>query len=209
MKSLTVLAVGIFLLGSLIGALAGLSASPVVAPLLPLLFTLLTAGGGVWVARAGTKSSASPERERQRHILTLGIALVAFVSGFIPGLWTGIAAKLHPDKVWFLEDRRQPAYGEISFEDPRLLAAAISLDTRMEAAGLGLEKRRQILGQVFNAIVKRAKAAKAMTKEDIEALNAILRLPDPLPAATTSPFWRDFGDAMAYEVNLDKSKGAV
>lgn len=209
LKPLAVLSVGIFLLGSLIGALAGLSSSPIVAPLLPLLFTLLTAGGGLWVAISGTKSTAPAERERLRQMSTLGISLVAFVVGFIPGLWVGIAAKLHPDKVWFLQDTRRPAYGDLSFDDPRLLAATINLDRRMESEGLGQAKRRQILSQVLNGIRERTKVASSMTPQDLDALNAILKLPDSSTQPPARPFWKAFDDAMAYYPTLDRLKGAV
>jgi hypothetical protein len=64
---------GCALLGFLIGISAGLSESPIVAVMVPLLFALLSGGGGFYVAKADLSKP-----EEKRRIATLGKLLSAF-----------------------------------------------------------------------------------------------------------------------------------
>jgi hypothetical protein len=159
----TILAIGVLLFAGMIGLLAGVSASPVVAALLPLLFALLTAGGGIWLIRSDAKVLLLSKR----HALALGLQLLAFIIGFLPGLWAGIYVRFYPDTVGL--PSRAPAYDKLEFTDPLLLAWMISLDERMKASNLPFPRRQQILGRLFESINK-----EGLSSEEIESLTAIL-----------------------------------
>ena len=78
-----------FAIGSAIGAMVGLSQSPVVAVALPLLFGLIAGGGGLWVFKV------SAEDEGQLEVLKLGmIGVLVFSVGFIISLSIGIILRL-------------------------------------------------------------------------------------------------------------------
>jgi hypothetical protein len=64
---------GCALLGFLIGISAGLSESPIVAVMVPLLFALLSGGGGFYIAKANLADPAE-----KRRIATLGKLLSVF-----------------------------------------------------------------------------------------------------------------------------------
>lgn len=179
MKNFSLFFLGVFLIAGVIGLLTGLTASPVVSVLIPLIFSLLTAGGAVYVERgmqpSGTKA---PPGDRRKRASVLGLQLVAFSLGFLVGLWPGSAAKLHPEKVWFFEGKVTPAYGEFHFEDLRVLTAVIALDEKMKSSGLALESRRTIIEAVYTALRDRMKAnGGTIVSSDLEAVRNLLGLP--------------------------------
>ena len=202
-----VLFLGVLLLGLLAGALTGISASPVVGPLLPLLFALLSTGGGFWYLKSSTGSGWN--RTVQRKALLLGLQLIIFVVGFTPGLWLGAAAKLHSDRIWHVDSARHPSYGRLKFADIRLLAVVIRLDDQMERAGLAQDQRRRILEELVAAMAKRA-SNEALSSDDADALTAILASTAILTSMEASPAHEkndrsNFRDPVAIERPLEGS----
>ena len=198
MKSYALFFLGVFSIASIIGLLTGLSASPVVSVLIPLIFGLITAGGAIYIARGAETAGTTTPSDRQERALVLGVQLIAFSLGFILGLWPGSAAKLHPEKVWLLEARVKPAYGDLKFEDLRVLAAVIELDQKMKASGLEREGRQAIIKSIYDAIQKRALDGNGViAASDLEGVKAILGV--PATSSTTSPLYipvaRSYEDA--------------
>jgi hypothetical protein len=197
-----VLFLGVLLLGLLAGTLAGISASPVVGPLLPLLFALLSTGGGFWYLKSSTGSGW--DRTSQRKALLLGLQLIVFVLGFAPGLWLGAAAKLHSDRIWHVDSARHPSYGSLKFTDVRLLEVVIRLDAQMERGGLAREQRQRILEQLVTTIAKRA-SAEVLSANDVAALTATLASLGASPVKDEGDGLLHFRDPVAIEVPpLDK-----
>jgi hypothetical protein len=192
-----VLFLGVLLLGLLAGTLTGISASPVVGPLLPLLFALLSTGGGFWYLKSSTGSGW--DRTSQRKALLLGLQLIVFVFGFTPGLWLGAAAKLHSDRIWHVESARHPSYGSLKFTDVRLLAVVIRLDDQMERAGLAQEQRQRILEQLVATMAKHA-SDDVLSANDVAALTATLASVGASPVKAESDGFLHFRDPVAIEV---------
>lgn len=198
-----VLFLGVLLLGLLAGTLTGISASPVVGPLLPLLFALLSTGGGFWYLKSSTGNGW--DRASQRKALLLGLQLIVFVLGFAPGLWLGAAAKLHSDRIWHVDSSRHPSYGSLRFTDVRLLEAVIRLDAQMERAGLAQEQRRRILEQLVATIAKRA-SDDVLSASDVAALTATLASVGASSVKEESDSSLHFRDPVAIEVPPPNNK---
>ncbi|MFO0699748.1 MAG: hypothetical protein U0236_11000 [Nitrospira sp.] len=136
MKPLIVFYAGVGAVAVIIGLLTGLSSSPVVGILMPLVFSVLTAGGTVYahlvkMSEANKTSLLSSTVSPQ----TLGKQLLCFSIGFLLGLWLGVQAKLTPSLLWHSGSARIPAYDSstIAFQDTRLLAAAMKLDSDIDS----------------------------------------------------------------------------
>lgn len=170
-KSLVVPLFGVGAIAFTIGLTTGISASPVVGVLIPLLFGLLTAGGGVYVVK-----NLPALREAGT---SLGAYLVVFSLAFLVGLWAGSAAKLHPEQVWFFEDRVRPAYGELEAFDLRVTAAFLRLDRQMSQSGLRFEERVRVLRKLQDRIKSRLDSdTGGLASTDEDATKAILGLSD-------------------------------
>ena len=92
--------IGIGAMGLIIGLLSGISESPIVSVLLPLLFALITAGGNlyiVWGQKADDQDVT--RRIRSERARFLGSQLVTFSSTFVMGLWCGVLAKFNSEAV--------------------------------------------------------------------------------------------------------------
>ena len=150
-KKTRLLAVGLASIAVTIGILVGLSATPVVGSMIPLLFTLVTAGG---VAAAVVRTSQG--LPRMQSLAGCGLGLAVFSFAFLAGLYLGVAAKLHWRSFWLASDRYEPAYQTLAYTDLRLLAAAIKLDKDMVASGLEYDNRALIFSSVRDAMAQRA-----------------------------------------------------
>jgi hypothetical protein len=132
-------AVGFGCLGLAIGVLGGLSRSPVVATLLPLLFGLVSGASGVYVARAELTSNAGRARLAELgKVLT--IFSLAVVAGSLYGvlLRTGAPASALIPHSSLEEPARFEAGTGISLEDRLRL---VGMRTRLRL--LGAEKAEQ------------------------------------------------------------------
>jgi hypothetical protein len=87
-RALAVYAVGVGVVGFLVGAVAGASSTPVISSLLPLLFAVLGGTGGVYVATIDLSQPSSPG-----NIRVVGSVLLSFAAATILGLATGIVAR--------------------------------------------------------------------------------------------------------------------
>ncbi len=93
--------VGIILMALMIGLLSGVSESPVVATLLPLLFGLITAGGNLYVLWGKKAEDETPKKkERETRARFLGTQFVLFAVFFLVGMWSGVYIKFHPQMFW-------------------------------------------------------------------------------------------------------------
>jgi hypothetical protein len=148
---------GVFALALVLGLLAGITASPVVGTLIPLLFALLTAGGAIYVVKGGEPGKAAVDAAEQRlRAGFLGRQLASFAFGFLIGMYAGVAAKFSPERIWVLDATASPAYSAMTFTDLTVLAAALEMDNRMRVSGLPLGERRRIFAQLDTALRYRA-----------------------------------------------------
>jgi hypothetical protein len=148
---------GVFALALVLGLLAGITASPVVGTLIPLLFALLTAGGAIYVVKGGEPGkTASDAAEQHLRASFLGRQLASFAIGFIIGLYAGVTVKFSPERIWTLDAAAGPAYSAMTFPDPTVLAAALELDNRMRMSGMPLAERRRIFSELDAAFRYRA-----------------------------------------------------
>lgn len=148
------LGAALIVFGLIVGLLTGISQSPVVAVLLPLIFSLATAGGAVYIARAPQKSDALLGPTMAARASLLAGQLLAFSLGFLPGLWLGVDAKLSPGAYWGAAARPvfEPSFSEFSFKEIELLRAARAVDIDLFRAKVGKAERRRILKELLGAI---------------------------------------------------------
>lgn len=188
-KRTWVFPLGIGLPALTIGITTGLSASPVVGILIPLLFSLITAGGGVFVLR-------NLDKFRDGAASLPGALLIVFSLCFLAGLWLGSAAKLHPEKIWVLPGPPRPAYAGLEPVDFQVTAAMMALDRRMAASGLGFEDRVRLLNQLQKSIERRIDPEDhELDGDDLEGAKAVLGLP-------SEPGW-SFKDPVALGPSME------
>lgn len=171
---------GIFLLALVIGLVTGMTVTPVVGVVVPLLFSLLTAGGAVFVI-AGKEEpggKAGPT-ERSARAGLLGKQLIAFAFGFALGLWLGVAGKYHASAVWLREEGPKPVFQDLSakYTDLGLLAAVMELDGKMAVSGVSADSRKAVLEAVVTAVRGRADEKGAISERDASAIADILKPP--------------------------------
>lgn len=139
---------GIFAMALIIGLLTGVSASPVVAVIIPLLFSAVTAGGAVYAFNASDNVAASRKK-------FLGINALLFSGAFVAGLWLGVAAKFNPKTIWPGIKEPLYVYSELGTTDATLLVALIEIERRMIGVGTGAQRRKEILTRIVESINKR------------------------------------------------------
>lgn len=157
---------GTFTMALVIGLLTGVSASPVVTVIIPLLFSAVTAGGAVYTFNSNENISASRK-------LFLGVNGLLFSSGFIIGLWFGVAAKLNPTSVWPVIEKPAFIYSEIKQVDATMLIALIEIERRMIGVGTSTEKRREVLGKIVESINKRRHEDGTLDSDDRRMLEKV------------------------------------
>jgi hypothetical protein len=157
-----VFGIGLGAIAFAIGLLTGMSSSPVVASLIPLLFTLITAGG---IAAAVKGGSSLPFKSPKDY----GLGLIVFALAFLLGLYAGVFSKLHAGSIWFREATSKPAYQNLNYSDFRLLAVALKLDNEMIASGLPPESRQAVFDQLQLAMAKRAQQRQAIADRSLMA----------------------------------------
>jgi hypothetical protein len=174
---------GMGLIGVVIGLLTGASSSPVVAVILPLLFTLMTAGGNFYVVWGERQREAdAPSRDRSARAKFLGGQLTVFAVGFLVGVWSGILAKLRPDLLWPVQVGR-PAYAAMT-PSPTFASLPVyrHLDNVLVSDGVPYAKRLELLhamqipAEVLSQTVSRVSSSRVL---DIPALE--------IPAPAVSP----------------------
>ena len=183
--------VGTVLLALVIGALVGVSASPVVGVAVPLLFALLTAGGALYVV-LGKEEAASSTRDRRQRAAFMGKQLVAFALGVIPGIWLGAFAKIHSETVWGTAPRQESAIIGLNYTDARELAASILLDERLVAAHIPVTERKKMLSTLHQAVVARAQKTpdQNLTAADAAAMDSVSKT---LPSGKAPPEKQNIG----------------
>lgn len=185
---------GTALLALVIGALIGVSASPVVGVTVPLLFALLSAGGALYVvlgkdepattptpgpADAAAAPAAHPPplspRQRRQRAAFLGKQFIAFAAGILVGVWIGVWVKLHSENVWGIRPNQEAAIIELDFTDARDLASTLVLDERLIAAHVPLDKRHSLLTKLHEAVAnRRGKDDQSLASDDASAALAVL-----------------------------------
>lgn len=167
--SFLVLYLGILAFAGIIGFLTGVSSSPIVATVVPIIFTVLTAGGTIYSVLG--KDDAPNQKSGHERARFLGFQLLTFALGFFLGLWSGVAVKFNPDAIWLFRQKSTPAYSSMGYTDVRFLATAIELDRRMIKSGLNIDDRSKIFEQIDTARHERRKAFIAAKQKTDELLN--------------------------------------
>lgn len=163
---------GTFAMALVIGLLSGVSASPVVAVIIPLLFSAVTAGGAVYAFNANENVAASRKT-------FLGINTLLFSVGFLLGLWLGVAAKFNPSSVWPGIGKPTFIYSELQHADVTTLVALIELERRMIDTGTNASVRKEILEEIVESINKRKGEDGTLDPDDRRMLEKVA-----LPQAT-------------------------
>lgn len=168
--------------------LTGLSSTPIITIVVPLIFSIFTAGGAIYVIKN--------EKDKKPHSLGfkstfLGLQLLSFTVGFSLGVWTGVQLKIKPDVIWSSNVLENPVYADMRFTDSRMLLAAMKLDALMIHSGLKTEQRKEIFENLEKAQKKRSEHIKErvlvtddlvtilsmpMVKETHKAANDVLEL---------------------------------
>ena len=171
--------IGIFFMGILTGALSGASVSPVVCVLLPLLFTMLAAGGNfvvIWGNR--NEDNRINKLARNQRANFLGLQFLSFSIGFLAGLWIGVYAKYNAETVWRTDYR--PAYSALPAHDPDTLKLLRDIDAILTIDRVRYDDRQRILESLH---------AKLVSAEVLSAMPAPSGMPTtasptPTPAIT-------------------------
>ena len=154
---------GLALMAGLIGFLSGLSSSPIIDTLLPLLFALITAGGNAYIllGKGDKKADLKLGVDAQRAGF-IGAQLLIFTLFFLPGLWTGVAVKFNPDSLW-PQPKNKPIYADISDDNPAVVNLLRTYDITMINDGIGKEKRKKILLEIHKTKTKWADKTNLLT----------------------------------------------
>lgn len=185
--------VGVFAIAVAIGLISGMSSSPVVATLIPVLFSLVT-GTGLVVSAGRTgegydreestaRSSTATDEDSDRGA-RLGRQLALFAAGFVLGIGFGIGARLYVEYVW--SQQSQPAYNAAQYTDAGALSAAIALDKAMIATGLCRDERARLLRELKPAASPPQSATEVSSASTGAGGNAGDSLPMSSPADSGS-----------------------
>jgi hypothetical protein len=153
---------GIMAIAFVIGLLSGISASPVVAVILPLLFGLFSVGGAAVALRKAFAASADGGDDTSADVGLIGKQLIGFAGGFLIGMWLGVGVKIRAIAVWPSPENSAPAFSALRPSDMLTLSAAIDIDGRMQAAGVPLRQRIEL----FQAL--RSEMQRRSTQEIVE-----------------------------------------
>ncbi len=144
---------GCAFLGVLIGLGAGLSSSPVVATILPLLLTLIVGTGGLYITRVDA-SSFDPRKLRALGITLVVFAMVVFLSG-----WVGIYIRIqHQASGVSLEST-----DEISSTSEYL--EILMLKIKLKNAGVAEADQKRIVELAISDLVR---LKESVSKEEIQ-----------------------------------------
>jgi hypothetical protein len=178
---------GTSMLALIVGVLIGVSSSPVVAVVVPLLFALLSAGGGLYIILGKDAEAEVTSRARVQRAAFMGKQLVSFALGVGLGLWCGVWAKVHGNDLWAASP--ESTIVGLSFSDTRALVGLLELDRRLQNAGVQHAERMRLLSQLNAAINARTDKAKAaLADSDSEALEELLKnLPESKPSESGVP----------------------
>jgi hypothetical protein len=150
LRAMLLFCLGIAVMGLLTGILSGISASPVVSVVIPLVFALISAGGGfyiIWGKRDGDENISKKNRSVRARFM--GIQMLAFAPCFMIGLWAGVYAKFNSDRLW-PQHSKQPAYVRFASSDPALLHYLRSLDSTLASDGVSISDRTRILQALYD-----------------------------------------------------------
>jgi hypothetical protein len=139
--TLTSLLVAMFSLGTVTGLLVGLSQSPVVGVLLPLLFSLLGGAGGFFVLKTDFSEPAP-----QRSLLVYSLCLLSIAIGTGSGLYLGMYQK-GARTSWSLLGADEAGFipGDTSNEEA---LSWVLLDARLHLLGLSREQRLSLMRRI-------------------------------------------------------------
>ena len=156
--------VGIALVAFVIGSISGLSSDPIVKILLPLIFSLFTAGGAVYVVIANEKhEKKDTPSERANRAKLLGLQLISFSIGFGPGLYCGLYAQIHANEIFFLKydsvfsndnfnhelsNDKLDIFSKIKSIDS--IVNLMEIDYMMEKAGIEKHNRNKLIENIVN-----------------------------------------------------------
>lgn len=121
----------------------------------------------------------------------LGLQLLIFSIGFLPGVYAGVWSKFHPESVWFVEENEyKAAFIDIDLPDLRLAHVFMDLDYKYYENGISLADRKILLRSLDKAIKERMTSGSIpglsfvspetgiknlLSEQDVEALEALLR----------------------------------
>lgn len=146
---------GITFIAFVIGLLTGISNSPVVSTVAPLIFSLLTAGGIVYVG-LGESNRNDSLLDRVRRFKFLGLQLIFFSIGFILGGYIGVWCKFNSDKVWPSENKKyEVAFKGIEIKDFRVAYILADLDYKYFKLGLPFDERQELLTSLNNSSIEK------------------------------------------------------
>jgi hypothetical protein len=137
-------------MGLVAGFLSGISATPIVSVVLPLIFALVTAGGGfyvVWGKRDADENVAKEDRAARARFL--GVQMLGFGPCFLAGLWLGVYAKFNSDSVW-PRHLETVIYPRFSTSSPAVLQYLRSLDLALMRDGVAVGDRNKILQALYD-----------------------------------------------------------
>ncbi|MEM9065408.1 MAG: hypothetical protein AAGB51_07960 [Planctomycetota bacterium] len=136
-------AFGAFALGLAVGLLTGLSQSPVVGVLLPLLFGTIGGTGGLFLAKANLAVNTGGS-----NVGTTGLAAGMLAIGTIVGVFWGMGHRTENRAVAQLSDAGFPPESAT----PEDVARWVMIERRLAAIGLDTGDRAAVLGRLVGAM---------------------------------------------------------
>jgi hypothetical protein len=132
---------GLLVVGFVAGFFAGLSQTPVVGVLLPLLFALVGGTGGLYLANANFDSTVGLHR-----MSLLGRALCAFSLACLAGAGGGIIVRVVPSHLSSNSESIGQAIGEEALKlKPDEVLQLLALRERLSLLGLSWEESKNVL----------------------------------------------------------------
>lgn len=141
---IAVSALAFVLLGLCIGLLTGLSRSPVVSVLIPLLFGLIGGTGGLYIARLDIS-----DKPQQHNLMIVSVAVGMLAIGTAAGVFLGIDSR-EVDQSW-PQLNNGSAFPPVDAQHHEIVDW-ILLDSRLQLLGLNQSQRHSILSRVTESM---------------------------------------------------------
>ncbi len=165
-RALTVYTLGFTALGLALGMLAGWSASPVVATLLPILFGVIGATGGF----ALTRSNLSADR-----VLGLGLAIALFSTASVFGALLGVSMRTGRSVLSLLPSLETSEPDGLIQLWPADVMVLLELQEKLGASSISRRTQRALLNQVVAVLQRDRKEPLQTVHSELDATIAVLR----------------------------------
>ncbi|QDV33026.1 hypothetical protein [Tautonia plasticadhaerens] len=136
------IAVATLAFGVAIGMLVGLSRSPVVGVVLPILFSIIGGTGGFYFSRVNLGTIAG---RRAARLASVAVFLLSV--GTLVGVWSGIEVRARPRPWSLVSDGPDALFPTGDLASGEAIEWVL-LDAKLKLMGLGTSERREIIARI-------------------------------------------------------------